>query len=144
MESEIRNIVHQSQKIGATFFIQLMKFFRRVILQDAPFLMQSNPNCRLWNLSIFQNEEFSDWASRIKQMVALNGSLQTQDDDILKRALPALERKISSHDSRIYDAISQLRDKLDELQETQVRKSDEENSPLQGDNFLHIIFDLTS
>lgn len=55
----------EERDVATTCFLQLLQWFRVILLQDCVFLRQKFPSLRLWNEAPFNHVLFEDFASRL-------------------------------------------------------------------------------
>ena len=78
-------------------FLKLLKYLRRVILQDACFLTEEYPNSILWKHNIFTSQEFQDFKS---EMLSMIDTVKDPTDTSLREVLPVA---MQHYESKLQD-----------------------------------------
>jgi hypothetical protein len=101
---------HAEHSIATDGFIMLMILLRTVFLQDSVFLKDAFPNLFIWNHSLFQTQQYLEFAATLKDSVETS---TVPEEERLKQAVPLIAEKLCDVTRVLVDQHNVIHTKLD-------------------------------
>ena len=109
VDSKLYDEMHGEKNQAKIQFLKLLQYLRKVLIQDACFLIDKYPNHILWQHEVFQCEEFISFKTELIDLVA---NLENPNDISLVQALPPAFDKLSAEVKELSMQIKKLEHQL--------------------------------